>query len=82
MRSRCFQGLVKLCGEYGVLPETYLIPGFKIVKEGTKSASTGGFSDVWKGSYEKETVAIKVIKYFTEDGIQTIRKVGRPGISF
>jgi hypothetical protein len=69
---------VKLCGEYGILPSSYIIPEFKIQKLGDAPISSGGFSDVWPGAYEEEqSVAIKVIRYYEEDDVHRIKKVRR-----
>ena len=82
-RRRCFRGLVRVCGEYGLLPKSYFIPESKIEKLGEAPISVGGFSEVWPGAYEEEkTVAIKVMKYYTGEGIQTIKKARRLYLSF
>jgi hypothetical protein len=73
-RGRCFRGLVKLCGEYGVLPGLYIVPEAKVDKWGDKPVSTGGFSEVWKGTYGGNPVAIKVIRYNQQENVQRIRK--------
>ena len=74
-RRRCFRGLVKLCGEYGILPSSYIIPDSKVEKLGDEPISVGGFSKVWPGMYEDErAVAIKIIQYYEKDGVQTIKK--------
>ena len=74
-RRRCFRGLVKVCGEYGVLPSTYIIPDSKVEKLGDEPISVGGFSQVWPGMYDDEkSVAIKIIQYYEKDGVQTIKK--------
>lgn len=75
-RRRCFRGLVKLCGDHGVLPGSYIIPESKIEKLGDEPVSTGGFSEVWLGTYggEENYVAIKVIHYNKQNCIHNIRK--------
>jgi len=75
MRTRCFRGLVKICGECGILPNPYIIPGPKIKKLGNSPIASGGFSDVWPGMYGEDEVAIKVIRYYESDDIQKIKKV-------
>jgi len=76
VRTRCFRGLVKICGECGILPNPYIIPGSKIQRLGKSPIASGGFSDVWPGMYgEDESVAIKVIRYYESDDIQKIKKV-------
>jgi len=86
VRRRCFRGLVRLCGEYGVLPGSHIISESKVHKLGDPFTS-GGFSYVWPGMYnevrngededEGRCVAIKVIQYSELYDIRTIRKVRR-----
>ena len=89
MRRRCFRGLVKICGEYGILPSSYTIPHSKIRRLGDAPISSGGFSDVWQGAYKENEdeedeedddktkfVAIKVIRYCESDDVQAIKEVG------
>jgi len=72
---------VKICGEHGILPSSYIIPKSKIEKLGDSPFSSGGFSDVWPGGYkenegeEGRAVAIKVIRYWQSDDVQKIKKV-------
>ena len=76
-RRRCFRGLVKICGEYGVLPDLYIIPESNIERLGDSPISSGGFSDVWPGVYEGDkSVAIKVIRYYDYENIRKIKRVG------
>jgi hypothetical protein len=75
-RERCFQGLVKICGEYGIIPNSYIIPESKIEKAGDSPISSGGFSEVWEGVHRGEPVAIKTIRYYQVDDVQKIQKVG------
>ena len=81
-RRRCFRGLVKICGEHGILPSSYIIPESKI-KPGDSLAS-GGFSEVLRGTYEgNKSVAIKVIRLYDvyslnvqgTKGIKEVKKV-------
>ena len=84
VRRRCFRGLVKLCGEYGILPSSHIICESKVHKLGDPFTS-GGSSYVWPGMYDEDgdweeedggrCVAIKVIQYSELDDFQTIRKV-------
>jgi hypothetical protein len=84
-RRRCFRGLMKICGEYGILPSSYLVHESKVEKPGNTSISSGDFSQVWPGMYyeaEDETdedggkcVAIKVIRYCDVEDVQRIKKV-------
>ena len=75
-RTRCFRGLVKICGEYGILPNSYVIPESKIQKLGDSTTSCSGSSDIWPGAYEEDIpVAIEVVRYYGSDDIRKIRKV-------
>jgi len=77
-RTRCFRGLVKICGEYGILPNSYVIPESKVQKLGDSTTSCGGFSDIWLGAYEEDIpVAIEVVRNYGSDDIRKIRKVQR-----
>lgn len=74
-RGRCFRGLIKTCGEYDTLPDSY-IPKSKIEKLGDSPVSSSNFSDVWPGMYEEDkSVAIKVMRYYESDDIRTVKKV-------
>ena len=66
---------MKLCGDHGILPSSYLIPESMVQKEGSEPVTGGGFSDVWCGMYNKgRKVAIKVIRYHALEGFQSIKK--------
>ena len=79
-RRRCFRGLVKLCGEYGILPNSHVIPESKVQKLGDSPHASGGFSEVWPGIYNEaedeededgcKGVAIKVIRYRDADDVR------------
>jgi len=78
---RCFRGLVKLCGEHGVLPSSHIIPKSKVQKLGYCPISLGGSSSIWPGIYNEgdgddggKCVAIKVIRYFESDDVHTVKK--------
>ena len=72
---------MKICGEYGILPGSYIIPRSKIQKLGDSPVSCGSFSDVWPGEYkedeegESKYIAIKILQYCESDDVQTIKKV-------
>ena len=66
---------MKICGEYGVLPNSYIIPESKIKELGDDPAFSGGFSGIWSGFYEGDKpVAIKVIRYYQADDVQQTKK--------
>ena len=75
-RRRCFRGLVKLCGQYRTLPKSHILPGSKVEKLGDEPIYSGEWSEVWPGVYEDEKdVAIKIIRYYGVDNLQTVKKV-------
>ena len=77
-RRRCFRGLVKTCGEHGILPSSYIIPESEIKKQGDSHIASGGFSEVLRGTYKGESpVAIKVIRLYD---IYTLNIQGTKGI--
>jgi len=77
-RRRYFQGLVEACGEYGILPSSYIIPESKVRKLGDSPVSSGGFSGVWEGVYgeEGEAVAIKVLRRRATLDVHGVARVG------
>lgn len=83
-RRRCFRGLVKICGEYSILPSSCIIPESRIQKLGDSPVWSSDFSDVWPGIYneddekdedEGKSVAIKVIRCWQSDDFEAIKKV-------
>ena len=65
--------LRKLCGRIGHLPNSYLL-SHKFDTSGIPHAS-GGFSDVWKGSFKGKNVAVKSLRITESDDKNRIRKV-------
>jgi len=75
---------VKLCGEFGILPSSYITTESKIQKLGGSPTASGGFSEVWRGKYKGDGfVAIKVIRIYDiytsnaqgTKGVKAIKKV-------
>ena len=67
---------MKLCGQYRTLPRSHVIPQSEVEKLGDEPIYSGEYSEVWPGVYEGETdVAIKVIRYYGTDDLQTVKKV-------
>ena len=67
--------LRQLCACQEVLPESYILPiDFRPTDSGHAS---GGFADVWKGTYEGKEVAFKTIRGSTlsDDAARSKRKV-------
>lgn len=84
---RCLRGLAKICGEYSILPSSYVIPESRLQRLGYCPISSGSFSKVWPGTYkgddsgkdedESKEVAIKVVRYYGSDDVQGLKKVRR-----
>jgi len=77
---KCFQGLVKVCGEYGILPSSRIVPGAKVQRVDYTPISPG-LSEVWKGAHEGRSVAIKVIRHRKSDNAQETKAVRSPNSS-
>ena len=75
--TSCLQGLVEICGEHAILPDSYAIPESKVRKLNDSPISSSSFSDVWRGVYEEDkSIAIKVIRCRNADDALEIKKVG------
>ena len=85
-RRRYFRELVKICGEYDILPSSYIIPESKVQRLDDSPVSSGGFSNVWRGTYAEDksdkdkarSIAIKVMRCLKWVDIQPIKKVRGP----
>ena len=60
-RRRTIRVLRHLCGSWGVLPASYTLQGEVEVTDRTPW-TCAGFSEVWRGTWGCERVAVKVIK--------------------
>ncbi|KAF7368120.1 Kinase-like protein [Mycena sanguinolenta] len=61
-RRLCKTRLRSLVRTYGVLPFSFHVSGLEIPH---RPVSSGGFSDIYKGNFNKEAVCIKVLRIFT-----------------
>ena len=77
-RRRHFRELVKICGEYDILPSSHIIPESKVRRLNDSAVSSGRFN-IWRGEYESDKnnikVAIKVMRCLERVDIQPIKKV-------
>ncbi|KAF8187282.1 hypothetical protein K438DRAFT_2151331 [Mycena galopus ATCC 62051] len=64
VRKLCKRRLRSLVGTYGVLPFTFNVSGLKMPLH---SVSGRGFSDIYKGEFNKKIVCIKVLRIFTTE---------------
>jgi len=75
-KRRCLRALTKICGEYAILPNSYVIPQSKILKLGNSPTSSSDLSEAWPGMYgEDKSVAIRVMRYHESDDIRGVKKV-------
>ena len=65
--------LVRCAHERAVLPPGLFLSG--VERDGSHPVGGGGFSDVWKGTYQGQAVAIKILRVFTNQDNAEMRKV-------
>jgi hypothetical protein len=73
---RCLHKLQAICGRHKILPSSYNIFGDLTINDDDPVAS-GGFSDVWEGTYDGKKVCIKRLR-ITQQTRQVIEKVCVP----
>jgi hypothetical protein len=70
IRKKCLELLYKMCGRHALLPRTLKI---QVCCDGTGTALYRGvFADVWKGQHCGRDVAVKVIRTYSDDDLQTV----------
>lgn len=79
LRKAALHVLCKLCGLYKLLP-TDCVLGEELVETGTQVGS-GGFADVWQGTYGGMQVAIKRLRVGENDDITKLYKVSSVKLS-
>ena len=62
-----------LCGTFGILPSSFILAGAFDGDESTPFA-TGGFSRVYRMSFDRRPVAVKSL-VVTTDGEETIQRM-------
>ena len=60
-----------------LLPTSHIIPG-QFIKTAEHPIASGGFGDVWEGTYNTKWVAIKALRVYKEEDVQKVRKVTHP----
>ena len=70
---RCLHKLQAICGHRIVLPSSYNVSG-DLSRNGSHPAASGGFSDVWEGTYDSRKVCIKCLR-ITQQTRQAVEKV-------
>jgi len=70
---KCLRALRKLSGMTGQLPSSFNIPENELVREGYHPIASGGFSDVWIGTYRRRKVALKCLKMSSGNQPQVLK---------
>ncbi|KAF9646470.1 kinase-like protein [Thelephora ganbajun] len=70
--GRCLRYLYKICSNQSLLPKSLQIPLCYDPSE--ISHYSGGFSDVWKGRYHDQEVAVTALNVFLTTDLERIRK--------
>ena len=70
---RCLHKLQAICGHHKILPSSYNISG-DLTRVDSDPIASGGFSDVWEGIHDGETVCIKRLR-ITQQTRQAMEKV-------
>ena len=63
---------------YGILPASHVVPFTLTKREGQRPFASGGFSDVWRFTDEKDrnrAFAVKELRVYEKDPIEKINKV-------
>jgi len=75
IHERCVQELSRVCGIYGLLPETHTVNSNLTTSQ--HAIASGGFSDVWKAADQTgDHFAVKVLRVYVDSAAQ-VKKVGR-----
>lgn len=74
-KNKLHRALRKTCAEVGILPSSYNLDNNQIQKANAVPFASGGYSDVWRGSYKGENVSIKAFRVYTTDNIKQLTKV-------
>ena len=60
-KTQYLRYLRRLCGTFGILPSSFVLAP-KTVKRVAEPFANGGFSNVYKATFEGRPVAVKVLK--------------------
>jgi hypothetical protein len=74
LRRKCLNVLCMICGCQGLLPRSVQILPCYDPKD--KPLASGGSAEVWKGKYQGQDVAIKVLKVCQTSDFDKITRVG------
>ena len=73
-RVKCLRRLYRTCGSRGLLPKALKIPA--CYDRTAYPLYKGGFADVWKGDYDGQDVAVKVMRIYSNSDLRKIIGVG------
>lgn len=73
-KGKLHRALRKTCGELGILPQSYYLDNAEVKKANDVPFASGGYSDVWRGLYQGESVSIKAFRVYTTDNIKQLTK--------
>ena len=69
--------LQRLCGASGVLPSSFILAdGFDTLE--SRPFTSGGFADVYRGTYKGQPVVAKALKTTSVDDLENVHKVSGP----
>lgn len=74
-KGKLQRALRKACAEAGILPDSYYLDANQIKRLSEVPFASGGYSDVWRGTYKEENVSIKAFRVYTTDNIKNLTKV-------
>ena len=74
-KAKLHRALRKTCAEVGILPSSYYLDDSEINKLNEVPFASGGYSDVWRASYQGENVSIKAFRVYATDNIKQLTKV-------
>jgi len=73
LHRRCLKWLCRISGHHCLLPLTHKLTS--PLRKENKPICSGGFAEVWKGTYCYRQVAVKVLKVYQTSDIEKIGKV-------
>lgn len=70
-KSRHVKALIKLSKLSGIVPECLVLTGIEVHGD---PVAGGGFGDVYKGKYQKQEIALKVLKVYQKSDMEKLLK--------
>lgn len=74
LQRRCLDLLRKLCGKQQIVPKSFILSPDTIQRSSTHPAASGGFADIWAGSFEGRPVALKVFRIYRTNVPGTVQE--------